>query len=467
MSTTALQRSIEEIDKQNFMHPFTPIDVMEANGPKVMMEADGIRIKDNQGNEFIDAMAGLWCVNIGWGREEMVEVIAEQARKLPYYHTFVGVGNEPAARLAEKVVSLAPGNMSKVFFGNSGSDANDTNVKLVWYYNNLRGKPEKKKIISRWRAYHGVTIAAASLTGLEYVHKQFDVPLPQMRHVNPPHFYRAGAPGQTEEEFTQQMAQELEDFILAEGPDTVGAFIAEPIMGAGGVIVPPAGYFAAVQNILKKYDILMIADEVICGFGRCGAWFGSQLFNIQPDIVTVAKGLTSGYIPMSGSIISEEMYDLFLEMAPEVGSFGHGFTYSAHPIAAAAGLKNIEIMEQENLIGNAAETGAYFQEQLRTHFAEHPLVGEVRGIGLIAAVDFTNDKPNRGEFDLADRVGYRMAQFCLDEGLVCRALPLASAMSFSPPLTVTKDDCDEIIARFGRALNTLAGELKKDGLWSG
>lgn len=465
MSTSAPQLTIEEIDKENFLHPFTPIAAMHENGPKVMVEGDGILIKDNKGNEYIDAMAGLWCVNIGWGREEMVEAIAEQARKLPYYHTFAGVGNEPAALLAQKIKEHTPSHMSKIFFGNSGSDANDTNVKIVWYYNNLRGKPEKKKIISRWRAYHGVTVAAASLTGLEYVHKKFDVPLPQIHHVSAPHFYRSAESGMSEQAFVQKMAQELEALILAEGPESVAAFIAEPIQGAGGVIVPPDGYFEAVQAVLKKYDVLLIADEVICGFGRCGTWFGSQYFNIQPDIMTVAKGLTSGYIPMSGSLISEDIYDVFLETSPEVGSFSHGFTYSAHPIAAAAGIKNIEIMERENLIGNAATVGAYFQEQLRAHFSDHPLVGEVRGVGLVAAVELSNDKTNKGQFSLEDGVGARLAQLALGEGLIARALPLATAISFSPPLIVTRADCDEIIARFGRALDTLTGQLKQEGLF--
>ncbi len=454
--------SIEEMDKRSVLHPFTPITAHLETGPKVMTEARGVRIKDNQGKEYIDGMAGLWCVNIGWGREEMVTAIAEQAQKLAYYHTFASMGNEPAIQLADRLKQVLPGQMSKVFFGCSGSDANDTNVKIVWYYNNLRNQPKKKKIISRHRAYHGVTVAAAGLTGLETLHQAFDVPLPTMRHTATPHFYRYAEPGMTELEYSQKLAAELEQLILAEGPDTVAAFIAEPIMGAGGVLVPPAGYFEAIQAILDKYDVLMIADEVICGFGRCGAWFGSDVFNIKPDIMTIAKGLTSGYIPMSGSIISEKVWEVLLAKSPDMGVFGHGYTYSAHPVAAAAGLANLDIIEREDLVGHAAQVGNYFQQKLRKAVTNHPLVGEVRGLGLMAAVELVKDKATKESFSLDLKLGPRMVRLCMAEGLITRALPQSTAFSFSPPLIISQAECDEMIGSFSRALAKLTDELVRD-----
>jgi L-2,4-diaminobutyrate transaminase len=463
--TSTLDVSVEEMDKRSLLHPFTALAAHLESGPKVMTEAKGVRIKDNHGNEYIDGMAGLWCVNVGWGREEMVTAITEQARKLAYYHSFASMANEPAIQLADRVMQVAPGQMSKVFFGCSGSDANDTNVKIVWYYNNLRGKPEKKKIISRHRAYHGVTVAAAGLTGLVDMHKAFDVPLPTIRHTTTPHFYRQAEPGMTELEYSQKLAGELEQLILDEGPDTVAAFIAEPVMGAGGVLVPPDGYFEAIQSVLRKYDMLMIADEVICGFGRCGAWFGSDVFNIEPDIMTIAKGLTSGYVPMSGSVISEKVWEVLLTGSPEIGAFAHGYTYSAHPLAAAAGLANLDIIERENLVAQADQVGNYFQQKLREAVADHPLVGEVRGIGLVAAVELVKDKATKEPFPLDLKLGLRMAQLCMAAGLIIRALPQATALSFSPPLVITRAECDEMIVVFSRALNQLTDEIVRDNIW--
>lgn len=465
MATPTLdQMSITDLDKQSFIHPFTSLAQNLKVGPKVMAQARGIYVSDLAGKEFIDAMAGLWCVNIGWGHEEMADAIADQVRQLSYFHSFAGMGTEPSIRLASKVTQLTPGNLNKIFFGNSGSDANDTNVKLVWYYNNLRGKPQKKKIISRQRAYHGVTVAAASLTGLESLHKAFDIPLPQIRHAEAPHYYRNADPDMTERDFSTYLAGKLEALILEEGPETVAAFIAEPIQGAGGVIVPPEGYFEAIQPVLKKYEVLLIADEVICGFGRCGTWFGSQYFHIAPDIMTIAKGLTSGYIPMSGSIISDDIWEILVDGSEEVGAFAHGYTYTAHPVAAAAGLANIGIMERLNLVENAETVGAYFQQKLRAAFSEHPLVGEVRGVGLIAAIEFVKDRTTKETFDSGMEIGSRMAKLCMDEGLICRSLPMTTAMAFSPPLVLTTEEADEIIERFSRALDQLTVELSREGI---
>ncbi|MEM7535437.1 MAG: aminotransferase [Chloroflexota bacterium] len=458
MSTTFTE-NIANLDRNRVLHPFTSIADHVETGPTVMQKANGIYITDDYGREYIDGMAGLWCVNVGWGRQSIVDAITEQANKMAYYHSFASMSNEPSILLADKVVSMAPGNMSHVFFGQSGSDANDTNVKIVWHYNNLRGRADKKKIISRWRAYHGVTVAAAGLTGLDSLHKAFDIPLPMIRHVSAAHYYRNAKPGMSEEEYSAQLASELEEMIIAEGPDTVGAFIAEPIMGAGGVIVPPKGYFKAIQEVLRKYDVLMIADEVICGFGRCGTMFGSEYFDITPDIVTVAKGLTSGYIPMSGSLISGDIWDVLLESSPSIGAFSHGYTYSGHPVAAAAGLANLAIIEEENLVGNAATVGAYFQRRLRETFADHPLVGEVRGVGLIAAIEFVADKATKEPFDPGRKLGPKLASLCLEEGVISRALPQSTAMSFSPPLSITEVECDEMLARFGRAVARWAAEL--------
>jgi L-2,4-diaminobutyrate transaminase len=375
------------------------------------------------------------------------------------------MGTEAPIRLADRILRLAPDNMSKIFFGNSGSDANDTNVKLVWYYNNLRGKPEKQKIISRMRAYHGVTVAAASLTGLPSVHTAFNLPLPMMLHTETPHYWRNAAPGMSERDFSIWCAQKLEDMILEEGPDSVAAFIAEPVMGAGGVIIPPEGYFPEIQKVLRKYDVLMIVDEVITGFGRTGSWFGSETYDIEPDIMTIAKGMTSAYVPMSGSLISDQIWEVIKEGAAGVAYFAHGYTYSAHPVAAAAAMANIDIMERLNLPRKCADVGAYFQRRLREEVADHPLVGEVRGENLLAAVELVANKETKEEFDLSLLVGPRLSKYSIQEGLIIRALPLATAVSFSPPLVISESKIDEVLARFTTALNRVTDELVKDGTW--
>lgn len=464
--STGLKENLKDLDRASHLHPFTPPATLSQQGPSLIAEGKGIYVKDTAGKDYIDAMAGLWCVNIGWGREEVAEAISAQIKKLAYYHAFAGFGTEPTAELAARVLKLLPIPMSKIFFGNSGSDANDSNIKMVWLYNNLRDKPQKKKIIARQRSYHGVTVVAASLTGLPHMHKAFDLPLDFVKHTHNPHYYTCAPEGMSERDWSQHLANELEALILAEGPDTIAAFIAEPLMGAGGVILPPEGYFEAIQPILSKYDILLIADEVICGFGRLGTWFGSGYYNLKPDIITIAKGLTSGYVPMSGSIISEKVWDVLVTAESKLGGFNHGFTYSSHPVAAAAGLANLDIMERENLVGNSQKVGAYFQRKLREAFSDHPLVGEVRGVGLVAAVEFVKDKAKKTPFDLTQKVAVRMNKHCLSEGVISRALPLANAMSFSPPLIITEAECDEVIARFAKALNKLADELVREGIWS-
>ena len=456
--------SLEDMDRHSLFHGYTSIAQHDKDGPFILDRGRGINITGHDGKEYLDAVAGLWCVNLGWGRREIIDAISAQLEKLSYYHIFTSISNEPAIRLAHRILHLAPNNMSKVFFGNSGSDANDTNVKLVWYYNNLRGKPEKRKIISREFAYHGVTIGAGSLTGLPMVHKLFNLPIADVLHVEKPHHYWHAAEGQSEAAYSKDLAERLDDRIRAEGPDTVAAFIAEPVMGAGGVVVPPEGYFAEVQRVLKEHDVLFLVDEVICGFGRTGKWFGSEVFGIEPDIMSLAKGLTNGYIPMSASVVSDEIWDVLQESSEDIGAFGHGFTYSAHPVAAAAGLAVLDVMEREDIVTHADDVGAYFQHRLREQFADHPLVGEVRGVGLMAAVELVVDKANRIAFDPGLKLGPRLAKKCLEEGMIVRALFQSTAIGFSPPLIVDRAQIDDIIGRFGRALGSFEREIIAEGL---
>jgi L-2,4-diaminobutyrate transaminase len=459
--------SLAELDRRSFLHPFTPLPDHLESGPRVIVEGKGAWLRDLDGKRYFDAVAGLWCVDIGYGRPEVAEAIYEQAKKLSYFHAFSSMATEPSIRLADRLVRLAPEGMSKVFFGNSGSDANDTNVKLVWYYNNLRGKPDKVKIISRQKAYHGVTVAAASLTGLPQVHKAFHLPIPEVRHTTCPDVYRDKPDDMSERDYARRLAGEVEALIEREGPDTVGAFIAEPVMGAGGVHVPPEGYFQEVQAVLDRHDVLMIADEVICGFGRLGHWFGSNRFGIRPDLMTIAKGLTSGYMPMSGSLIGEKIWQVIIDHSREIGPFGHGYTYSAHPVAAAAAMANLDIIEGEGLVDNAREVGRHFQRRMREAFAEHPLVGHVRGEGLIMGIELVADKVTKEAFHPRHKVAARIVQSCLVEGLITRNLPSGDIVAFSPPLTVTVDDVELIETRFASGLEKAAASLRADGIWQG
>lgn len=457
--------SLEEMDKQSLLHPYTSISEHMKDGPIVMRTAKGARLVDIHGTDYLDAMGGLWCVNIGYGRDEMVEAITAQAREMAYYHMFFSMSHEPAIRLADRLLAYMPEQMSKVFFCNSGSEANDTQVKIVWYYNNLRGKPEKRKIISRQRAYHGVTAVAASLTGLPPLHKAFNLPLEGFLHTSSPHYFWDAPAGMSERDFSRKLAQDLEDMIQREDPDTVAAFIAEPIMGAGGVVVPPEGYFEEIQKVLKKYDILFIVDEVICGFGRLGTMFGSDYYNLEPDMMTLAKGLTSAYVPMSAAVISEKVWEVLQKGSPEIGPFAHGYTYGGHPIAAAAGMKTLDIMEREKIVDHAAEIGVYFQKRLREAFADHPLIGEVRGVGLIAGIELIKDKAGKVPFDLSDKIGPRMSKLLIEEGLISRGI--VNTLAFSPPLVIDEGEVDEMVTRFGRGLERFGKTLREEGRWSG
>ncbi|WNJ98867.1 aminotransferase [Thalassospiraceae bacterium LMO-JJ14] len=453
---------LETLDRAHFVHASSDIKG-HANGTtptRVIESGKGVYITDRDGKKSLDAFAGLYCVNIGYGRSEVADAIAEQAHKLAYYHAYVGHGTEASIRLAAKVVELAPDHMSRVYFGLSGSDANETNIKLVWYMNNVLGRPEKKKIISRDRGYHGSGLMTGSLTGLPLFHKAFDLPLDKVLHTQCPHYWKFAPDGMSEQAFVDDCAAKLDAMIVAEGPDTVAAFIGEPFMGTGGLIPPPAGYWPAIQKVLDKHDVMLIADEVVTGFGRLGSWFGSEHYGMKPDIITIAKGLTSAYAPLSGSILSERVCEILDRGSEDIGPIGHGWTYSAHPIGAAAGLANLTLIENEDMIANVRSTGAYFQESLRAAFADHPMVGEVRGEGLLAAIEFVADKDTKTFFDPALKVGAKMSAAALENGVIARAMPHGDMLGFAPPFCITRGEVDEIVGAVSKALESVYAEVK-------
>ena len=457
---TSFAASTSDRDLASVLHPTTDLPALRRDGALVIERGRGIRVWDDAGNEYIEGMAGLWCTALGYGVEELAEAAAEQIRKLSFSHLFAGRSHEPAVALAEKLREIAPIANAKAFFGTSGSDANDTQVKLVWYYNNALGRPEKKKIISRRRGYHGVSLAAGSMTGLPAFHKSFDLPLPQFRHVTCPHYYRDAQPGETEAAFTARLAAELDQMIRAEGPETVAAFIAEPVLGAGGVVVPPVGYYPRIQAVLDEHDVLLIDDEVICGFGRLGTRFGAEAMDMKPDTVSVAKALSSAYMPISAVLVPDEMVDVFVEAGERWGLFGHGFTYTGHPVCAAVALRALELMEERDLYAHAERVGRYFQARLR-RFADHPLVGETRGVGLIGGCELVADKKTREAFPVTRGVGAYCQDRCLDHGVILRAL--GDTVAFCPPLIVTESDIDEILERFGRGLEETLAWVESGG----
>ena len=437
--------SLEAKDLEHLLHPTTNLGQLHREGPKVHARASGVYLWDNEGRQYIEGMAGLWCTALGYGNDELAEVAAEQMRELSYSQLFAGKTNEASILLAEKLKAMAPFDAGRVFYGLSGSDANDTQMKLFWYYNNALGRPEKKKIIARYRGYHGVTVASGSLTGLPPFHKEFDLPINGVLHTTAPHYYSGAAPGETEAQFVDRLIDDLRDMIAREGAETIAAFIAEPIMGAGGVIVPPPGYYERVQALLAENDIAFIDDEVICGFGRTGNAFGAQTMGITPTTMSVAKALSSAYLPISAVLIPETMYEAFVARADELGNFGHGFTYSGHPVCAAVALRNLEIMERTDLFAHAARVGQIFQDRLRT-YEDHPLVGEARGAGLIGALELVAQKDPRQPFPAKQGVGAYCAAACQDAGLIVRNM--GDAMAFCPPLIITEDHVDEIFAKF-------------------
>lgn len=457
---------ISELDRRSVLHPFTQLKEFatgKAGDPTIVETGKGIRIQDAAGKEFIDGFAGLYCVNVGYGRTEVAEAISRQAYRLAYYHSYAAHTTDELAILSDRLVKMAPGKMSKVFYGMSGSDANETQAKLVWYYNNLRGKPKKKKIISRDRGYHGCSIISGSMTGMSFYHDHMDLPFSQIVHTGVPHHYWGGHPGETEAEFSKRRAAELDELIQREGPETVGAFIGEPVLGTGGITPPPQGYWEAIQAVLRKHDVLLIADEVITGFGRTGSMFGSDRYGIEPDLITIAKGLTSAYFPLSGAIVSEKVYQVMEDGADRVGSFSHGYTYSGHPIGAAAANAVLDIVENEDLPGKADTVGSYFQAQLQAKFAQLPIVGEVRGVGLMGAIEFVADRERKTRFDPALKVGARVSKAARDRGLIARAMPHGDILGFAPPLVITKAEVDEMVSIAESAVRSVMDQLVHEG----
>ena len=444
-------------DRENFFHPSTHL-AQHARGEtpsRVIAGGDGVHITDRDGRRMLDAFAGLYCVNVGYGRTEIAEAIAKQAHELAYYHSYVGHGTEASITLAKMILDRAPASMSKVYFGQSGSDANETNIKLVWDYNNIRGLPQKKKIISRWRGYHGSGLMTGSLTGLELFHKKFDLPLSQVIHTEAPYYLRRADQGMSEAQFAQDCADKLEALIQAEGPDTIAAFIGEPILGTGGIVPPPAGYWDAIQKVLKKHDILLIADEVVTGFGRLGTMFGSDHYGITPDIITIAKGLTSAYAPLSGSIVSDKVWKVLEDGTDEYGPIGHGWTYSAHPIGAAAGVANLKLIDDLGLVENAGKTGAYLNAALKDALADHPHVAEVRGEGLMAAVELAETKEPFGAFDPARKIGAAVSAAMASQDVIARAMPQGDIIGFAPPLCITEAEVDRVVEVTKRAVESV------------
>lgn len=451
---------LEQWDRENFFHPSTHLaEFARGNvAQRVITGGSGCHIEDRDGNRMLDAFAGLYCVNVGYGRTEIADAIADQARELAYYHSYVGHGTEASITLAKMVMDRAPDHMSKVYFGMSGSDANETNIKLIWYYNNILRRPEKKKIISRWRGYHGSGLMTGSLTGLELFHKKFDLPLANVLHTEAPDYFRRADLGQSEAQFVAHCVAELEAMIAREGAGTIAAFIGEPMLGTGGIVPPPTGYWPAIQAVLDKHDILLIADEVVTGFGRLGCMFGSDHYGMKPDLITIAKGLTSAYAPLSGSIVSEKMWRVLEQGTDENGPIGHGWTYSAHPIGAAAGVANLQLIDTLGLIENAGTVGAGLNAKMHAALADHPQVGDVRGEGMICAVEFVKDKSDRVFYDASEKIGPQISAKLLEQdSIIARAMPQGDILGFAPPFCLTAQEADQIVTATVRAVKAVLG----------
>lgn len=450
---------LAEWDRENFFHPSTHL-AQFARGEtpsRIITGAKDCHIEDREGNKHLDAFAGLYCVNVGYGRTEIAEAISKQAHELAYYHAYVGHGTEASITLAKMVLDRSPAHMSKVYFGQSGSDANETNIKLIWYYNNILGRPEKKKIISRWRGYHGSGLMTGSLTGLELFHKKFDLPLSQVVHTEAPYYFRRDDLDQTEEQFVAHCVQKLEELIEREGADTIAGFIGEPVLGTGGLVPPPAGYWAAIQKVLDKHDILLIADEVVTGFGRLGSMMGSDHYGMKPDLMTIAKGLTSAYAPLSGSIVSDKMWKVLEQGTDEFGAIGHGWTYSAHPIGAAAGVANLKVLDDLNLIENNREVGGYLNSTMKDALGDHPNVGDIRGEGMLCAVEFVKNRDGRVFFDADDKIGPQIATALASNGVIGRAMPQGDILGFAPPFCLTREEADEVVSKTVQAVDAVLG----------
>ncbi|MBI5165786.1 MAG: aminotransferase class III-fold pyridoxal phosphate-dependent enzyme [Magnetospirillum sp.] len=449
--------ALAESDVAHLLHPYTNLSRHQESGPLVIVRGEGVRVFDEQGRDYIEGLAGLWCTTLGWGEARLAEVAAAQMRQLPFYHLFGSKAHPPAVDLAEALAALAPVADARVFLASSGSEANDTAVKLIWYLNNALGRPAKKKIIARERAYHGVTVMTASLTGLPNNQRSFDLPVPGILRAACPHHYRNARPGEGEEDFATRLAEELDALIVAEGADTVAAFFAEPVMGAGGVVVPPATYFAKIQAVLKKHDVLLVLDEVITGFGRTGAMFGAETFGIRPDMMTLAKGLSSGYLPVSALLVRGDLFAPIAAEAGRIGTFGHGYTYGGHPVPAAVAVETLKIYRERDILGHVRAVAPAFQRTLRS-FADHPLVGEARGVGLIGALELVADKASRRAFDPALGVGARVVAAAQAKGVILRAM--GDSVAFAPPLVINEDEILVMFSRFRAALDETHAEMR-------
>lgn len=432
------------------LHPYTNARRLEQTGPLVIERGKGIYVFDDDGQQYIEGMAGLWNAALGFDEQRLVMAAYNQLQTLPFYHNFVQKTHSPLVDLAERLAAISPNGLKRVFFANSGSEANDTVIKLIWYYNNALGRRQKKKVISRLRAYHGVTVASGSLTGLPWNHRDFDLPIPQIVHTSCPHYYHYGFEGESEEEFASRLAMDLEALILREQPETIAAFIGEPVMGAAGVIVPPKSYWEKIQAVCRKYDLLVVADEVITGFGRTGKMFGCNTFDIAPDILVLSKQLTSSYMPLSAIVLSDSIYQKIADNTNEIGTFGHGFTTGGHPVAAAVALETLKIFEERRIVEHAAAMSKHFSKGL-ARFSNHPLVGEVRSVGLVGAVELIAEKSTKAAFQPPGAAGAFLSQRCQHHGVILRSIQ--DTIAFCPPLIITAEQIQDMLGRFEMALD--------------
>ena len=445
-----MTESLAERDKRFSLHPYTHLANHADTGPFLIERGDGIHVIDDAGRRYIEGVSGLWCTSLGFSEKRLVDAAARQLNEMPYTHLFTHRANVPAIELAEKLVSIAPEGIERAFFVNSGSEAVDTAIKFAWYYWNAKGRPTKKRFIARRRAYHGVTVAAGSLTGLAYARDGFDLPAIPVTHVTPPHAYREARENETDEDFATRLAREIEDEILEAGAENVAAFIAEPVMGAGGVLIPPAGYFEKVQAVLDRHEVLMIADEVICGFCRTGSMWGSQTYGIRPDIVTSAKQLSSAYQPIGAVLVTGDLYDAFVEHSSALGTFGTGFTYGGHPVACAVALETLRIYEDDDVLGHVNAVSPRFAERVQA-LQNHALVGHARSVGLIGAIELVADKGSKAPFPADEKIALKVFAAAKEHGLIVRAVP-GDAIAFCPPLIVDEDGIDAMFDAVGEAL---------------
>lgn len=443
--------SQQEKDIAYVVHPQTNLSLHEQTGPLIITRGEGIHVYDNNGTKYIEGVSGLWCASLGYSEERLINAATEQLRKLPYGQTFAHRSNEPTIALAEKLIEMAPVPMSKVLFQSSGSEANDTAIKLAWYYHHANGNPGKKKVIGRVRGYHGTGLATASVTGLPHMHSDFNLPFDWVLHTDCPHYYRMAAEGESEQAFVDRLVGNLEQLIEREGAENIAAFFAEPVMGVGGVVIPPAEYFPRIQAVLKRHDILLIADEVICGFGRTGETWGCQTVGMEPDMITCAKALSASYMPISAVLLSQPVYDAMLSESDKIGTFGHGYTYGGHPVCAAVALETLKIYEERNITEHVRDVGSYMIDRLH-EFSDHPLVGNVRGVGLLGAIELVKDKSTRAPFEKPQVVAGKVSSFAEEQGLLIR--PIAGeTLAFAPPLITTRDQIDQIIEKTAAALD--------------